>query len=262
MTRGRQGVAWGRRTHSSGGYAPETFAVSNRLLTPAKRLSANLVPVIEFRARKKYLCAPVTNSSYEATRRLPTNRDTSVTRALKTHALVLGGTLAVFWAVFVFNTLLGGALLRFGVIPRTTVGLRGILFAPFLHASLGHIVANSIPFLALGWLVMLREENHFIPVTIAGMVGSGLLAWLFGAPGSVHIGASGVVFGYLGFLMLTGWYTRSFWSILLSVIVTVVWGSLVFGMMPTIPGVSWQSHVGGFLGGVIAARSVSPRVRR
>jgi membrane associated rhomboid family serine protease len=191
-----------------------------------------------------------------------TNRAASVTGALKTQALVLFGTLAVLWAVFVVNTLLGGALLRLGVIPRTTVGLRGILFAPFLHGSLSHIVANTIPFLALGWMVMLRDEKHFIPVTIAGMVGSGLLAWLLGAPGSVHIGASGVIFGYLGFLMLSGWYTRSFGSILLSVIVTLVWGSLVLGMMPTIPGVSWQSHVGGFLGGVFAARSVSPRSRQ
>ena len=190
------------------------------------------------------------------------DRATSVTRALKAQALVLGGTLAVFWAVFVVNTLLGGALLRFGVIPRTTVGLRGILFAPFLHGSLNHIVANSIPFLVLGWMVMLRDESHFIPVTIAGMVGSGLMAWLFGAPGTVHIGASRVIFGYQGFLMLTGWYTRSFVSILLSVIVTLLWGTLVLGMMPTIPGVSWQAHVGGFLGGVFAARLVSPRSNR
>ena len=192
-------------------------------------------------------------------RSLPTNRVTSITTVLKTQALVLGGTLAVFWAVFVVNTLLGGSLLRLGVIPRTAIGLRGILFAPFLHGSFNHIVANSIPFVVLGWMVMLRDEKHFIPVTLAGMVGSGLLAWLLGAPGSVHIGASGVIFGYLGFLMLTGWYTRSFGSILLSVIVTLAWGSLVFGMMPGAPGISWQAHIGGFLGGVLAARMVSRR---
>lgn len=187
---------------------------------------------------------------------------TGVTRALRTHALVLGGTLAVFWAVFVVNVALGGALLGLGVIPRTAIGLRGILFAPFLHGSLDHIVANSIPFLVLGWMVMLRDERHFIPVTLAGMLGSALMAWLLGAPGSVHIGASGVIFGYLGFLMLSGWYARSFGSIVLSAIVTLVWGSLVLGMMPGAPGISWQAHAGGFLGGVLAARAFRVRSGR
>jgi len=168
--------------------------------------------------------------------------------------MVLGGTLAVFWVVFVVNTILGGSLLTLGVIPRTMIGLRGILFAPFLHGSLNHIVANSIPFVVLGWMVMLRDERHFVPVTIAAMLGSGLTAWLLGAPGSVHIGASGVIFGYLGFLMLSGWYARSFASIVISLIVTVVWGSLVFGMIPGASGISWQAHAGGFLGGVLAAR--------
>ncbi|HMG11966.1 MAG TPA: rhomboid family intramembrane serine protease [Gemmatimonadaceae bacterium] len=183
------------------------------------------------------------------------DRTRTVTSTLKTQATVLGGTLAVFWAVFVVNTLLGGSLLVFGVIPRTTIGLRGILFGPFLHASLNHIVANSIPFLVLGWMVMLRDERHFIPVTVAGMLGSGLAAWLLGAPGSVHIGASGVIFGYLGFLMLSGWYSRSIGSILLSTVVTVVWGGLVLGMMPGTAGISWQEHIGGFVGGALAARS-------
>jgi membrane associated rhomboid family serine protease len=192
-------------------------------------------------------------------RGLPVERRvTSVTSVLKIQAVVLGSALAVFWTVFVLNSLLGGSLLRLGVIPRTATGLRGILVAPFLHGSLNHIAANSIPFVVLGWMVMLRDEKHFLPVTLAGMVGSGLMAWLLGAPGTVHIGASGLIFGYLGFLMLTGWYTRSFGSILLSVIVTLAWGSLVFGMMPSAPGISWQSHVGGFLGGVFAARLVSP----
>lgn len=180
----------------------------------------------------------------------------SVTTVLKTQAFVLGGTVALFWVTFAVNTLLGGSLIRFGVIPRTSIGLRGILFAPFLHGSLSHLVANSIPFVLLGWLVLLRDERHFIPVTIAAMLGSGVMAWLLGASGSVHIGASGVIFGYLGFLMLSGWYTRSVGSIILSVLVTLVWGSLVFGMIPGQAGISWPMHVGGFLGGVLAAREL------
>ena len=157
------------------------------------------------------------------------------------------------WAVFLATTLSGDTLLSLGVIPRTMVGLRGIIFAPFLHGSLAHLMANSIPFVVLGWLVMLRDARHFLPVTVLAMLGSGLMAWLIGAPGSIHIGASGVIFGYLGFLILSGWFARSFSSILLSLVVTALWGGMVLGVMPGQTGISWQAHLGGFLGGVIAA---------
>ncbi len=178
---------------------------------------------------------------------------------LTTQAVTVGGTLATFWAAFAANLVTGGALIQYGVIPRTTTGLLGILFAPFIHGSLNHLVANSVPFLVLGWLVMLRNARHFIPVTLVSMFGAGLMAWLVGAPGSVHVGASGVVFGYLGFLMLSGWFARSFASIALSIGVTVAWGGLVFGVMPGQPGISWQAHLGGFLGGVLAARWLGRR---
>lgn len=178
---------------------------------------------------------------------------------LTTQAVTVGGTLATFWAAFAANLVTGGALIQYGVIPRTTTGLRGILFAPFIHGSLNHLVANSVPFLVLGWLVMLRNTRHFIPVTLVSMLGAGLIAWLVGAPGSMHVGASGVVFGYLGFLMLSGWFARSFASIALSLGVTVAWGGLMFGVMPGQPGISWQAHLGGFLGGVLAARWLGRR---
>jgi membrane associated rhomboid family serine protease len=164
------------------------------------------------------------------------------------------------WAVFLVTALSGGSLLSLGVIPRTAIGLRGILFAPFLHGSLAHIVANSVPFFLLGWLVMLRDSGHFLPVTLFAMLGSGFAAWLFGAPGSVHVGASGVIFGYLGFLILAGWYERSMASILLSLLVVVLWGGMVIGVLPGQNGISWQAHLGGFIGGVLAARMF--RVRR
>ena len=173
---------------------------------------------------------------------------------LKPRMKLLGGLLLLMWAVFLVTALSGGALLSLGVIPRTAIGLRGILFAPFLHGSLAHIVANSIPFFLLGWLVMLRDSGHFLPVTIFATLGSGLAAWLLGAPGSVHVGASGVIFGYLGFLITAGWYERSVASILLSVVVIVLWGGMVFGVLPGQTGISWQAHLGGFIGGVLAAR--------
>ena len=179
---------------------------------------------------------------------------TAMRSAVKTRVAILAGALVVLWVVFLLSSASGGALLAFGVIPRTTTGLRGILFAPFLHGSLNHIVANSIPFAVLGSLVMLRDARQFVRVTLFGMAGAGLVSWLLGAPGSVHVGASGVIFGYLGFLILSGWYSRSFWSILLSVLVAVAWGGLIVGVMPGETGISWQAHLGGFLGGVAAAR--------
>jgi membrane associated rhomboid family serine protease len=178
----------------------------------------------------------------------------NVTRSLKAQTVTLSASVGSMWIVFAVNVLLGGALLRFGIVPRTTDGLIGILVAPFLHANLNHLISNTIPFLIFGWLVMLRDRRHFLPVTWYAMLGSGLLAWTIGAPGSVHVGASGVIFGYLGFLLLSGWYARSFASIAMSIGVAVLWGGAVMQVLPGAPGISWQGHLGGLLGGILAAR--------
>ena len=182
-----------------------------------------------------------------------------VKNGLRDQMKILGTALLVMWIFFIVSWLTGGLVLSLGIIPRTTIGLRGILFAPVLHGSLAHILANSIPFAILGWMVMLRDARHFLTVTLVAMLSSGLMAWLLGAPGSVHVGASGVIFGYIGFLMLSGWYARSALAIFLSVLVTVVWGSVVLGVMPGQEGISWQAHLGGFIGGVVAARSYRQR---
>lgn len=185
-----------------------------------------------------------------------------MTRAFKSQLTVLMTMFLAMWAVFLLTSITGGFFLYLGVIPRTVIGLRGILFAPFLHGSLNHIVANSIPFLLFGWLILLRDPRHFVPVTMMAMIGSGMMAWLFGAPGSIHIGASGVIFGYLGFLMLSGWFARSFASIALSVVVIFLWGGMVIGVMPGATGISWQAHLGGLIAGIYAARSYrTPRIK-
>lgn len=196
---------------------------------------------------------------------LLTPRPISVVRTLKTHALILGASVASLWAVFAADTLLGGALLHFGIVPRTRDGLWGILASPFLHANLAHLTANTASLLVLGWLVMLRDARHFGLVAVCAMLGGGLVAWTLGAPSSITVGASGVIFGFLGFLIFAGWYARSFGSILLSIGTTLAWGGLVFGVLPGQPGISWQAHLGGFLGGALAARwfakHPSPRAR-
>lgn len=193
---------------------------------------------------------------------MPTTTVVRAGRALKRQSVVLGSAVAAGWSAHGVNALIGGALTSFGVVPRTLSGLRGIVFAPFLHGNVEHLLANTVPFLVLGWLILVRDAKQLLPVTVASALGAGLCAWTLGAPGSVHIGASGVIFGYLGFLMLSGWFDRRIGSIALSVAVTALWGSLVVGVLPSAPGISWQAHLGGFLGGVLAARALHRRRQR
>lgn len=186
-----------------------------------------------------------------------------ITRELKLHALILGGFVGLMWILELIDlVVLGGRLNSYGISPRSMVGLRGILLMPFLHGSLGHLIANTIPFVILGWLIMLREVSDFFVVTAITMLVSGLGVWLFAAPGTIHIGASGLVFGYLGFLLLRGYFERSIVSIFLSVMVGLLYGGLIWGVLPSLPGVSWQGHLFGFIGGGLAARLLAQRHRR
>jgi membrane associated rhomboid family serine protease len=160
------------------------------------------------------------------------------------------------WAVFFVSAALPFLHLnRHGVVPRTVSGLQGILFAPWLHAGLWHIVANTSGLVVLGWLAMWPRISNFWEATAGAMLGAGLCAWLFGASFSVHIGASGLVFGYASYLVARGIYTRGLVSVLVALFVASSYGlSMMFGMLPLAPGISWQSHLGGAVGGIIAAR--------
>jgi membrane associated rhomboid family serine protease len=178
----------------------------------------------------------------------------AIARELKTQGTILGGFVATIWVLGIADLALGGALNVYGIAPRHIIGLRGILFAPFLHGGLGHLIANTIPFIVLGWFVMLQETRDFFRVSAITMLVSGLGTWVFGSPNSIHIGASGLIFGYLGFLLLRGYFERNFPSILLSLIVGFLYGSTIWGVLPTRPGISWEGHLFGFIGGVIAAR--------
>ena len=177
---------------------------------------------------------------------------------IKTQAIILATFVAIFWLLeildqFVFR----GSLDYFGIIPHQVIGLRGILFAPFLHGDFPHLIANTVPFLILGWLVMLQETSDFFIVTGLTMLVGGLGVWLFAAPGSTHIGASILIFGYLGFLLLRGYFQRNIPSILLSILVFLLYGGAIWGVLPSRPGISWQGHLFGFLGGVLAAKLIA-----
>jgi membrane associated rhomboid family serine protease len=181
-------------------------------------------------------------------------RRNSLIREFQKQLFILFGLTSVFWIVeFVDLFFFQGRLDRLGIRPQSLVGLQGILFAPFLHGGFGHLIANTIPFLTLGWLTMIQETSDFFIVSIITMLVGGLGTWLFGVPGSVHIGASILIFGYLGFLLFRGYFQKNLPSIILSVIVFFVYGGLIWGVLPLRTGISWQGHLFGFIGGAIAA---------
>lgn len=181
---------------------------------------------------------------------------------VKAQVIILGTIVVLMWGLEILDTFLGGALNRFGILPRTFVGLRGILFAPFLHGNFPHLIANTAPFLVLGWLVMLRRTSDFFGVSAIVMLIGGLGTWLFGSL-AFHIGASGVIFGYLGFLLSRGYFERRFGSILFSLVVGLLYGGLIWGVLPGQPGISWEGHLFGFIGGIVAAKMLAePRTSR
>jgi membrane associated rhomboid family serine protease len=185
-----------------------------------------------------------------------------VARELRSQVMILGGLIVLLWVLEIVDQLTGRALDQLGIRPRTISGLRGILFAPFLHGNLTHLLANTVPFLTLGWFVMLRRTGDFWIVSAIAMLVGGLGTWLVGAPYTVHIGASGVIFGYLGFLLSRGYFERSFVSIALSVLIVVLYGGLLWGVLPGRIGISWEGHLFGFVGGAIAARLLAQRPLR
>ncbi len=181
-------------------------------------------------------------------------------RRLMTQAIVLGSFVAVFWLVELVDWLvLDGDLDGYGIKPRGSDALRGVLLAPFLHFGFRHVVANTVPFVILGWLVGLRRISDFFLATAAILLIGGFGVWLIGPANSVHAGASGLVFGYLGFLLLRGYFERSPVAILVAIVVGAVYASALPGLLPGQPGVSWQGHLSGFAGGVLAARVLSAR---
>ncbi|MBC7404308.1 MAG: rhomboid family intramembrane serine protease [Cytophaga sp.] len=178
---------------------------------------------------------------------------------IKTHGTILACFVGTMWCVACVDFFIGGQLRQYGIVPRTQLGLRGVFFAPFLHANFAHLIANTLPLISLGWFVMLRRTGDFYWVTVMAMLIGGLGTWLIGASHSVHIGASGVVFGYLGFLISRGYFERSLLSVLASGVIAFVYGGLLWGVLPGQNGISWEGHLFGSIGGMLAARKLAKK---
>ena len=177
---------------------------------------------------------------------------------------------AAMWVAQVVNLFMGYGLNEYGVVPRTIPGLRGIPLGPFLHGGFGHLISNTLPLLVLGGLVAARGRANFAGVTAFIVFVGGLGLWCIGRPWPwqdierlVHVGASGLVFGYFGYLVARGWYERSILSILVALAVIAVFGwGILFGLLPTGGFVSWEGHLCGLLAGALIARLTRGHLRQ
>ncbi len=159
---------------------------------------------------------------------------------------------SVLWAIEILDTqVLDSTLQRHGIHPRQANGVDGIFWHSWLHSTYGHVASNSVPLLALGWLVGLRGVRHLLIVTIAVIVGGGALTWLL-ADGSNHIGASGVVFGYFGALMGAALRHRRPALLAPALVAIYIYGTMLAGIVPQ-PEISWQGHLFGLVVGIVAA---------
>lgn len=170
---------------------------------------------------------------------------------------------ALLYLIEIIDQLSGHTLDRNGIQPLDRDGLSGILFAPLLHADWAHLIANTVPALVLGFLVTLAGMGRFVWATAIIWIVGGLGTWLIGdvgGCGGTHIGASGLIFGWLAFLLVFGWLTRHIAWIVTSVVVLFAYGGILLGAVPVLDrcgGVSWQGHLCGALAGLLAAYLLS-----
>lgn len=177
-------------------------------------------------------------------------RDRTIALWLRSAVTILSIT-ALLYVIEAIDAATGHRMDDEGIEPRHASGLVGVLVSPFLHADWNHLFSNTVPGVVLGFLVLLT--GRFLWVTLIVWFTSGTGVWLFGAPGTVTIGASGIIFGWLAFILVRGIFSRVIWQIALGVVVLITYGGVLWGALPGTPGISWQAHAFGAVGGVLAA---------
>jgi membrane associated rhomboid family serine protease len=170
---------------------------------------------------------------------------------------LLAAIVALMWLVEVINTIDSNRLDRDGIYARSFSHLWGILTAPFIHVSFQHLISNSIPFIFMGLIIALRGAARLALVTAIVVLVGGAGTWLISPGGVSTVGASGVVFGYATYLLARGLFNRSLLELLTGAVVGVVWGSALLSSVVPHYGISWQGHVCGAIGGVVAAWALS-----
>jgi membrane associated rhomboid family serine protease len=165
----------------------------------------------------------------------------------------------LMWALEVVDTAIDNRLDRHGIVPREAEGLDGVIAAPFLHVGFGHLLANTLPFVAMGLVIALEGPLRLLGVTAITALVSGLGTWLIAPADTVHLGASGVVFGYATYLIARGLFNRRPIEIAIGAVVALLWGGALLAGLEPRQGISWQGHLFGAIGGVLAARVLSVR---
>jgi membrane associated rhomboid family serine protease len=172
------------------------------------------------------------------------------------------GLAAIMWIVEIVDAVVGQRLDEYGIEPRDVDGLTGVIAAPFLHADFGHLAANTVPFLVMGFVIALQGAARVAAVTVIVALVSGIGTWLIGPGNSLHIGASGVVFGYATYLLARGFFSRRVLEIAIGLGVGALWGTALLAGLEPREGISWQGHLFGAIGGFVAARMLTPRIIR
>ncbi len=172
-------------------------------------------------------------------------------------AMIMLAFTALLYLIEAVDVATGLPLDDAGIVPRELSGLDGVIWAPLLHGGWAHLLANTLPFVIFGFLALAGGIGQFIMVTATIWIVSGLGVWLTGPDGYTTVGMSGVIFGWLVFLLARGFFARSWSQILLAVPLFLLWGGMLFGVLPSRPDVSWQGHLFGALAGLFAAWLVS-----
>ena len=185
-------------------------------------------------------------------------RDSRVSDGL----LLVTALVAAMWVLEAVDAIADHRLDQYGIEPRDGDGLVGIVAAPFLHDGFGHLAANTVPFAVMGFVIALKGALRVLTVGAIVMLVGGLGTWLLAPAGTIHIGASGVVFGFATYLLSRGAFSRNLVEIAIGVAVALVWGGVLLGGLVPQEGISWQGHLFGAVGGVVAARLLSPARER
>jgi membrane associated rhomboid family serine protease len=177
-------------------------------------------------------------------------------------ALIMLAMLAGMWMLELLDQLSGNQLDQLGIHAREVDGMPEILTAPFLHAGWDHLISNSLPFVVLGFLVLLSGLARWLVASLIIIVISGLTAWFLTPANTIILGASGLIFGWLTYLLVRGLWSRRPAQVVIAVLVLLVYGGLIWGVFPSGAGISWQAHLGGAVAGVLAAWLLHRRASR